>query len=338
MSIFEYGVCGAGGFSGPFISQWIVLSVIAIFISLAILIIIYFTGKLTQNVKANVWVKAELYQLIMTAIIVVMLGTMANSMCLINPNHILPPRVGGYEDNMFSQAANYLQSLRTKSYVTLLVTTLVAWVIGFAGSFTINYLVISASPLSGLNGITTVLSTGQTMLFTTMALIVVQEVLLHYAMTAMIGIYLPLGIFLRCFEPTRKFGGTLLALAIGLSIFYPIILTFNDIAIGGTANNNIFILSIKHVIEPITIIIKSPQTLIGNYEGLKTASYLAAWSKAIIRTVFLLVSIVIYLITQVILGGVLLPIFNFAILATIVKELSRTLGSEIDISNLTRMV
>lgn len=92
----------------------------------------------------------------------------------------------------------------------------------------IPQLKLSLSPFYGIGLVTQLTMISANMISFALFSVVIQKVLLEFVAETMFAIFLPLGIFLRCFVITRKMGATLMAVAVGLYVVYPLTLVMND--------------------------------------------------------------------------------------------------------------
>jgi len=77
------------------------------------------------------------------------------------------------------------------------------------------------SPNAGMSLLNTAVSTGLQNIARAINILMIQKVLLDFFKTVFALIF-PLGLFLRFFKPTSKIGGTILAVAIGIFLIYPV--------------------------------------------------------------------------------------------------------------------
>lgn len=200
-----------------------------------------------------------------------------------------------------------------------------------------------------------------------------QIFILYFAFFGLMKYYLPIALVLRSFTPTRRFGGTLLAIILSLTLIYPWIIVlegylieemhFFDRILGLLLPLVLVVLStaialfISYLASPLISAIGSvlaPFAAIGAtiyvlYEiftgngllglvdkivyGILYASN--AVSVAIVASVGL---VLFYAVTYGVMFSLLFPAFNVVLLTTAAKYISRTLGEEVDISNLTRLI
>lgn len=336
------------------------LSFLALLVSGFYVLFFYFWGKLTSNPNTDVWVKGEIYEIGATAFIVLLfLPLFLNVACAF--------KLGEY--NIFETAHVYLESL--KASITAVMDVLA---LGYAAIDMAASVSVKASPFGlGLSSvdvgagivalwrpiilqITNVLTLGY--IFAS-----AQTVILEYFTYGMITKILPLGILLRSFTPTRRVGGMLLGLSIGLLFLYPFVLTLNYFLV-----KDYLLISWDQKLNRWELVdegFKNISLEIG--KGLipfdQNASFLRNFTQgavdvtsiiALISFIFmgvawfvvLLIWIVIILVWFAvvsgaylgIVAGIILPAINTVILIQGIRYFTYLFGEELDITTLTRMV
>ncbi|MEW6328755.1 MAG: hypothetical protein AB1468_01425 [Candidatus Micrarchaeota archaeon] len=86
----------------------------------------------------------------------------------------------------------------------------------------------SFAPFYGLSIISNIINTGSNLLSLALFSMIGQFVLLQFISETMFKIFLPVGIVLRSFTLTRKLGATIMAVAIGAYVVYPLTLVMNS--------------------------------------------------------------------------------------------------------------
>jgi hypothetical protein len=176
--------------------------------------------------------------------------------------------------------------------------------------------------------------------FTSYLLLYVQLNIMEYMTVACLFYFMPFGIFLRAFEPTRKFGGTLLGLSLTFVLFYPIMIVLDDYVMFVPINNELVELrknadvaeqhtSKEAQVEAGKRVLEAQEEIL---EGKGTG---AAWISTSAANGMLAVMKPAMLY---VMAAVILPVINFAILVEIARSLTSMLGEDLDVSNLTRMI
>lgn len=166
----------------------------------------------------------------------------------------------------FTMAANFLNLLSGETTAIMAELMRAQFILGFSSMLgvqfgmqipvVIGFIVpgIAAYPLVGAGVITTALATygnAATMsLMSALGMAVLLEFINRYALTVM----LPAGIVLRCFTLTRRLGATLMAIAVGLYVFYPLSLAWNGMIYGNVERPNAggvsFMSIINNIVDP----------------------------------------------------------------------------------------
>ncbi|MCK4714217.1 MAG: hypothetical protein KAT35_01475 [Candidatus Aenigmarchaeota archaeon] len=201
-----------------------------------------------------------------------------------------------------------------------------------------------------------------------LVLIMVIIELLRYIQFGMLNILLPIGIICRCFSPLRDFGGALMGISIALFLFFPLTFVINAAVIMPSTSDPFYMDYVDEEVRfenklndmrtdideenlgALDMLARRGKPDPDLVEG-ETANNLdkvkAAWNKWIGGTWYhigvmwsglALPGTLRFGIAHVVLGALVLPILNFMIVITAARELSRFLGEEVDITNLTRMI
>jgi hypothetical protein len=218
-----------------YLPEWQALAVLALAVSAGILSLIYLFNRLFSNEQGEAWVKVELFEMLSTVFIVSLVIAIMDAACLTPVDSLglnVAEEVEGM--NVFSAASETLSGF---SWVlTYTMTGLHAFYIPFDFMTTQT---MTAHPL-GMGtviqptaGMGAVIKPGYVnalqMMSVAYIIIRAQLLLLDFATFAMIKYYLPLGILLRCFAPTRRIGGTLIGLVLGLVLVFPSLIVVNGI-------------------------------------------------------------------------------------------------------------
>ncbi len=185
-----------------------------------------------------------------------------------------------------------------------------------------------------------------------------QLVVYIFALDAFLKYYLPLGVFLRSFTPTRRIGGTLIGVSVAFLLVFPMLSLvtygmlyqkcqgnsacgplvtfrsmlaqyFGDTSFGGFQENfkSFFSSNFTDVSGSILGIMG------GLFTGLGTFL-----EKLLGGTMLLLIIFPASAVSWAFVVGFVVPTFNVIIFTQAARGLSRTFGEEVDISSLTRMI
>ncbi|MEM4335454.1 MAG: hypothetical protein QXY61_00450 [Candidatus Anstonellales archaeon] len=156
---------------------------------------------------------------------------------------------------------------------------------------------------------------------------------------------LPIGVLLRSLSITKDAGNTLIALGIGMYFLYPVLLTMNyDIyemqigkaATGGLTNFDLFFGQMKNFLFG-----EAPTVLIGIIisgiltvytEGSFAIAIIIAWLLWLLQNTLLDTIFLLFIISM------FLPALNVFITLTFVMELGKLLGTDINVSALTKII
>lgn len=339
--------------------SWAALCVISMLVSLLIMLLANMLAQFLRHQALLAWTKFELFQVFATMGLFIWMGAIVWGMCGFDMgmldaryDHINVTWNASGMATMYDVAESYFIALQKIgyllfAYLTWVVKALnllakIVWLsvpLGFG---------IQDSPLESLgqvNGVFFFIVGG---FFTSLLMLWVQMRVLDYMAICSLYYLLPFGIFFRSFEPTRKFGGALMGIAMTFFFFYPMVLVINDyIAYQPmdymmNSGPDPFKDRLKHADEqadPETSDMVTPEevTYTDRYEtDVRTGNLanLAQMGASVTNGTFVLLKpIMLYFI-----AAVLLPVINFIVLVEIARALTKLLGEEVDVSNITRMI
>jgi len=212
--------------------------------------------------------------------------------------------------NTFYVADSFLNTFRDKINTFFWEAFALNMFLSALASTTISFAVSSLGPTisigQGLSFFTSQLTTGLT-LVVGMQLITTMQILLLKISSRLFGFLLPAGILLRSFGITRGFGGSLIAIALGFYLIYPLAI----------------VLSYGMVLDKVDAQFQAdpgdpPTDEKGDWGA--TSSWFCGFLGILI------------------VGAILVPFIVFVILIAFVKGLSSAIGEEVDVSNLTRLI
>ncbi|VVB66381.1 Uncharacterised protein [Candidatus Gugararchaeum adminiculabundum] len=303
------GVCpipGAG------VTDWQGLAIVGMFITFCAISAIYMLGQMFRNPNITAWSRLEIYQAIISAMIIVLISVSITAACSTNIGDMMSfsgltfPASAKVlpSDTYFDAATKELVAMRNLNYVFY---DMVRADVGeqekqatrseykciiLCGIFQGGYSIQPGAGLySRIGALTMAMSSLQLSLFT----VLFQLWVLKYLEIGALLILLPLGTFFRSMPFLRGFGSALIAITIGLFLLYPFLIVLNGLMIG-----NFFGLS---------------------YTALKSTSNTAYTYAAVFF-----------------IANVFLPALNFLVIIIFTRQLSAMLGQEVDISRLAQMV
>ncbi len=213
------------------LADWVPVGIISLLVSFAIVALLYMIAEFVKSAELNAWAKNEVYEVMMTALIVgmiVVLFGMVNglSYAMVGDNiytksleylndvaeHLISfaPLGGFYWDLLFyDELIGFLASLSAG------LSVVPVWLLVLGGSF--NFFAgfnILGEALVTLTDLVAILHISNE----------AQIVLLQFIQREMFRFFLPLGIVLRTFPVTRRTGSTIIAVAVTFYIIYPLTL------------------------------------------------------------------------------------------------------------------
>ncbi len=228
-----------------------------------------------------------------------------------------------------------VQHYSVLSSVTSLMVSLISLntVLGLVGSSKIDLIIITISLSYVVNPIITQIQYLIRILSTISISILVQAAIITLIAFSALSLILPSGIILRSFYPTRKLGGFLIAVAIGLYVVLPLSYVLNA-SMASSFSTNVNSTSLSEV----TLSTKNFQNTLLNSgaeaqnsnDSILTSlantisGGITSLTNSISNTITYLYSIISYFIVYVFI----LPIFSLILTGISIRELSQILGSE----------
>lgn len=199
--------------------------------------------------------------------------------------------------------------------------------VGYYQSMRVDFGQVSIQPFVNLKSLSDIYASQAMMLQTSIMLSQLNKYILSFFSTAALGVFLPLGIILRSFFATRRIGGFLIALSLGLFLVYPaFILVFPE----PTA-------SVKTAHEGLALLANNTAYMAYPIAGLGSNGMLAQkldnMSAANFTSDLAYVSQVnANAISNIFFFTVFAPLLALVITIVFVKELSKVLGGEFAVS------
>ena len=328
-----------------FIPDWQVYAGLAILVSAAILGVLYMFHKFFGNETGQAQVKLEVFELFASVFLVFVVIIILDASCSIQIGSILSPE--GFEHmNIFEAAAATLNDFSKDLIISTSLLHLVYIPFDYLTTITLTQHPMGMGtvlqPMAGAGAVWKPAHV-QSIQMMAVAFVIIraQLLLLDFGTFAMLTYYLPLGILLRMFTPTRKIGGTLIGLTLGLVLVYPALIILNGVVIFPMSPFSIdnwesfkdvvasawpsweeFSSSSLSILEPLSIF-RALKLVVGGVFG----TIMALYYSLALRT-----ASVAFLI------GIFFPALNTLLLVTAIRYLSKALGEEIDVSSLTRMI
>lgn len=330
-----------GGFPAVFGllgSDWMMLSVLALLVSLLMLSLAYIFANFLRNQPLLAWTKFEMFQIFATALILSMTYMAVVTTCSLDMG-FLDDGSGSYlGKSMYDIIEDYFGTLKSTGALLFGYLMIVVRIIGVVSGITYLSnpigLGMDDSPMQSLGQLNTIVFYMMSGFSTSYLLIGIQMRIVDYMGYAALYYLLPFGIFFRAFEPTRNFGGTLIGLSMTFFLFYPVILVFNDRLLRGPLQEQGVVLSAAETGMQTTIGSGNPDTSESPSQAFGTPTAATDLVGGISSgLIFALKPLMLYFI-----AAVILPALSFIVLVETARSLTRLLGEEIDVSNLTRMI
>ncbi len=158
----------------------------------------------------------------------------------------------------------------------------------------------------------------------------VQASVISFIAVGALSLILPAGLILRSFYPTRKLGGFLTALSIGLYVVLPLSYVFNIMLVGSFSSNtaspniNQLTLTASGIEGNIFSFKPAVNSTQGNSIGNAISGALASFANSVSDVINQIFSMISYFIVYTFI----LPAFSLIVTGISVKELAEVLGSE----------
>ncbi len=330
-----------------FIPDWQAFAAIALATSAAILALLYMINRFFGNEAGEAWVKIELFELITTVFIVIVVIAILNASCAIavGPLFGAPDVV---DLNPFDAAAKTLNEFSEDLAIIATILHTIYIPFDFLTTVTLTQRPLGMGtvlqPTAGLGAVMKpVFINSLQMLAIAFIMVRAQLMILDFSTFAMLKYYLPLGIFLRVFSPTRRIGGTLIGLTIGLVIIYPYLIVLNGLTISSmtpfaidTYLGDLGSIVSAGALHPFDEFSKSSVSV---FEPLRFFVFLKLiFSGALGAIMGLYYSLMLRTAAVAFMIGIFFPAFNTLILVTTIRYLTKSFGEEIDVTSLTRMI
>jgi len=220
---------------GIFLGGWETAALTALLVSFGIIAIAFAIGIGFHYRELEEWAKNEMYEIFISGLIVGTLITLINIVFGIsinlaggNPLQVAHTNVTSM---ILETSSMFLTLLLYNIYIGALSTLKISFFIPIAILPPVVFLVIRIgsviAPWAGLSTIVGGLDSVFSVMGAMVAALLVEQALLVFIQFAMLKYFLPLGILMRTFPITRVAGGTLIAIAIGAYIVYPLAIIYS---------------------------------------------------------------------------------------------------------------
>lgn len=222
---------------GAFLGGWETTALTALAVSFSIIGFAFAVAIGFHYRELEEWAKTEMYEIFISGLVVVTLIAFVNILSGISTN-----LAGGDPFTIAHNALDMIILETTSIFLTLFLTNfMISAMSTLMFSFFIPILITPAtpavtirfgsfvSPWAGLSAMVMGVDTVFNLVSAMLAALLVEQVLLDFFRFTMLKYFLPLGVLMRTFPLTRVAGATIIAIAIGAYIVYPlaVIYTWN---------------------------------------------------------------------------------------------------------------
>ncbi len=325
----------------------------------------YLWGVVFKDERTKAFAKIELYEVIASAVILIIISALLTALPLLKIGTFLPtpliPQSAGTQSitsntPLYEAAYKYYEVLEEdlKGWIGSVYTVIIA--VDEIGTRTVvseeGAAAYVTKPFAGIAVTAKQLlyNSGIALIFAYFS-IVVQRVLFAFGTALFLNYYLPLGIFLRCFTPTRRIGGALIGISLAFLAILPLIniiaygilygqnsvlITFRDLPslLSNSPNLETLVNSLDASKEEFK---KSSNIIIGLYNGVITLF------KEVIKGVFgglteAIIGITLPLLAMAFITAIVIPLINLLLFIQAARGISKMLGEEVDITAITRVI
>ncbi len=334
---------------------WAALSGMALVVSAIILSFIYAWGTMFRNNELISFVKLELYELVVTALLVIFVLGVVESLSDLRmgglfPAAMIPEGVSSgdtiYEitEEYFLRVEREFASWLNMNYILNMYIDTAASITPYARPLGIG---LVSSPLAGMaSPLKQLLYNATTALTVAYVINFAQYFTFVFAVDAFLLYYLPIGVFLRSLLPTRRLGGTIMGVCLSFLLVFPLLTTISYmIFFNPTGSMESFRSFTVSYFQSGVFLDKMEQYLNPlNYEGFAgfltgLLGGLGEMLQGIFGGIFLTVMVFpISVVGRAFIIGYVVPAFNIMLFVQATISLSKSFGEEIDIGALTRMI
>lgn len=235
---------------GAFLGGWEVAAIAAVLLSCGIIGIGFAIGIGFNYKELEEWAKREMYEVIVSAIMVGILITFITVLFGISTNlaggNPLDVAHNCLNLMLYDTAGIFLSIFLYNMFIGAVSTLMIGFFIPITIPEVLTIRIGSyVSPMAGFAAMSVGIETIFNLLSVMVAVILTEEVLLDFFRAVMLKYFLPLGILMRTFPLTRVAGSTIIAVAIGAYIIYPLAIiystqlynSFKAVAVAGQPGN-----------------------------------------------------------------------------------------------------
>lgn len=209
-------------------ADWKMLAVAVITLSILISGMFIGVGRAFSNRKIEVFGIEELSQSIINAAILGAVAMLEASLSTIGSSFFLERKCG--QGTVAAEWASCtFSNLSGSLFLMLQEIVKVLATLGYYQQLTLDFSVFSIQPLANLSGVSSMLSSQANLVQLLLTLLNLNLQIMIFIVGSGFPLLFAAGLIFRAFFGTRKLGGFLIALALGIFLFYPItVLMFPD--------------------------------------------------------------------------------------------------------------
>jgi hypothetical protein len=344
-----------------FLCSWQSLAGMALVTSAVLLAFLYLFSVMFRNENLKNFVKLEIFEIFITAVIIILLIGGVGALNTVKFSTLVEFKsfpegvtadatIYNVTESYFHQIGKDMGAWLEMNYILGVYIDQMASVTPYARPMGIG---LVASPLAGL-------ASPFKQLIYNMSIALAIAYIMNYAqlyvylfaLAGSLHFYLPLGIILRSFTPTRRIGGALIGLAISFLFFFPMLYSLNYMMFYSKEGaspmvtfNSFVTQSMSYKAGDDSIAGKAEE----NYKNKFSAGLIDMATSTIagIGQIFasfigkfftLLMVLPIATVGRAFAIGFIMPAFNILLMIQATKTISKAIGEEVDITTLTRMI
>jgi len=229
--------------------DWLSLVFLGLMGMVLFLAFLYMSSQMFRLPKVEAWARFELFQVFLTAVIAVSIAFALYGMCHWDSTFMYGPNggasadliaeskelcgMGGVEEfTPYCAAQGFLQKVKVRGDDVMQILIGINYIMSYLFKMTWNSspmgIGFAVEPLAGFNQIMNVFMVAISGFIVSYLSVLVQMRVLDYFLISVPYYFLPLGLLLRSFAPTREFGGAVIGFGIASLFFYPMLLVLND--------------------------------------------------------------------------------------------------------------
>jgi hypothetical protein len=217
---------------GTFLKGWVSTALTALLVSFGIIAIAFAIGIGFNYKELEEWAKKEMYEIFISGVIVGSLVALVSVLFGISTNLAggdpLEVAHSSLGQMIYDTAGMYLAMFLYNMYIAAISSLTIGFFIPIIipGVLTIR-IGSMITPEAGFSAMTLGIDTIFNLISAMLAVLLVQQVLLDFFRVVMFKYFLPLGVIMRSFSLTRVAGSTIIAVAVGAYIIYPLAIIYS---------------------------------------------------------------------------------------------------------------